>query len=63
MHMPVSGPLDFARQAGTELTVTASTSPGQAALALTSHPGSRTTSYLVHGDRTREEEPSGRDRP
>ncbi|MFF9090181.1 SGNH/GDSL hydrolase family protein [Streptomyces sp. NPDC014991] len=55
----VSDPLDFALRAGTELTVTAYTAPGQASLALTSHPGSRTTSYLVHGDRTRDEDLPG----
>ncbi|AKN71917.1 SGNH hydrolase [Streptomyces sp. PBH53] len=50
----VSDPLDFELRAGSELTVTAYTARGQASLALTSHPGSRTTSYLVHGDHTRD---------
>ncbi|MFE1197112.1 SGNH/GDSL hydrolase family protein [Streptomyces olivaceoviridis] len=50
----VSDPLDFELRAGSELTVTAYTARGQASLALTSHPGSRTTSYLAHGDRTRD---------
>ncbi len=48
----VSDPLDFTLRPGTNLTVTAYLAEGQASLALTSHPGSRTTSYLVHGDHT-----------
>ncbi|KND46487.1 SGNH/GDSL hydrolase family protein [Streptomyces stelliscabiei] len=48
----VSDPLDFTLRPGTVLTVTAYLAEGQASLALTSHPGSRTTSYLDHGDRT-----------
>ncbi|WEO98995.1 SGNH/GDSL hydrolase family protein [Streptomyces sp. FXJ1.172] len=55
----VSDDLDFDLRAGTELTVTAYTARGQASLALTSHPGSRTTSYLVHGDHTRDLDLSG----
>lgn len=48
----VSDPLDFTLNPGTNLTVTAYLAEGQASLALTSHPGSRTTSYLRHGDHT-----------
>ncbi|MFI2204888.1 SGNH/GDSL hydrolase family protein [Streptomyces sp. NPDC020192] len=55
----VSDDLDFDLRAGTELTVTAYTARGQASLALTSHPGSRTTSYLVHGDHTRDQDLTG----
>ncbi|UFR06043.1 SGNH/GDSL hydrolase family protein [Streptomyces sp. Go40/10] len=55
----VSDPLDFDLRAGSELTVTAYTARGQASLALTSHPGSRTTSYLVHGDHTRDADLAG----
>ncbi|MFG3015058.1 GDSL-type esterase/lipase family protein [Streptomyces cinerochromogenes] len=55
----VSDPLDFELRAGSELTVTAYTARGQASLALTSHPGSRTTSYLVHGDHTRDADLAG----
>ena len=42
----VSDPLDFGLRAGTNLTVTIYLADGQASTALTSHPGSRTTSYL-----------------
>ncbi|MER6155300.1 SGNH/GDSL hydrolase family protein [Streptomyces sp. NPDC001868] len=48
----VSDPLDFTLRPGANLTVTAYLADGQASLALTSHPGSRTTSYLRHGDHT-----------
>jgi lysophospholipase L1-like esterase len=46
----VSDPLDFAVQAGTNLTVTAYLATGQASSSITSHPGSRTTSHLLAGD-------------
>ncbi|MPY45171.1 SGNH/GDSL hydrolase family protein [Streptomyces phyllanthi] len=49
----VSDPLDLELRPGTNLTVTAYLAEGQKSLALTSHPGSRTTSYLRHGDHTR----------
>ncbi|GHI09605.1 SGNH hydrolase [Streptomyces cellostaticus] len=55
----VSDPLDFGLPAGSELTVTAYTAQGQPSLALTSHPGSRTTSYLLHGDHTGDEDLPG----
>jgi lysophospholipase L1-like esterase len=48
----VSDPLDFALRPGSNLTVTAYLATGQTSLALTSHPGSRTTSYLTTGDHT-----------
>lgn len=48
----VSDPLDFTLKPGANVTVTAYLAAGQASLALTSHPGSRTTSYLLHGDHT-----------
>ncbi|MBQ0849485.1 SGNH/GDSL hydrolase family protein [Streptomyces sp. BH-SS-21] len=53
----VSDPLDFALEPGSVLTVTAYLAEGQPSTALTSHPGSRTTSYLQkagHADRTRD---------
>ncbi|SDG60680.1 Lysophospholipase L1 [Lentzea fradiae] len=46
----VSDPLDFALAPGTNLTVTAYLARGQASSSITSHPGSRTTSYLLAGD-------------
>ncbi|MFJ3776030.1 SGNH/GDSL hydrolase family protein [Streptomyces sp. NPDC090075] len=55
----VSDPVDFALTAGADLTVTAYTAQGQPDLALTSHPGSRTTSYLVNGDHTRDADLTG----
>ncbi|WP_373299641.1 SGNH/GDSL hydrolase family protein [Streptomyces poonensis] len=48
----VSDPVDFRLRPGSTLTVTAYLAEGQQSLALTSHPGSRTTSYLRHGDGT-----------
>ncbi|MFF4521025.1 SGNH/GDSL hydrolase family protein [Streptomyces bluensis] len=55
----VSDPLDFELRPGTNLTVTAYLAEGQKSLALTSHPGSRTTSYLRHGDHTTAADLSG----
>jgi lysophospholipase L1-like esterase len=46
----VSDPVDMAVAGATNLTVTTYLADGQATTALTSHPGSRTTSWLVHGD-------------
>ncbi|MFF0461468.1 SGNH/GDSL hydrolase family protein [Streptomyces mexicanus] len=48
----VSDPLDLDLPAASRLTVTVYLADGQQSLALTSHPGSRTTSYLVRGDHT-----------
>ncbi|WP_286259836.1 SGNH/GDSL hydrolase family protein [Streptomyces graminofaciens] len=55
----VSDPLEFDLEPGSNLTVTAYLATGQQTLALTSHPGSRTTSYLQSGDHTRDEELPG----
>ncbi|GGT40919.1 SGNH/GDSL hydrolase family protein [Nonomuraea spiralis] len=48
----VSDPLDLALAPRSVLSVTAHLAQGQASNALTSHPGSRTTSYLAPGDQT-----------
>ncbi|WP_394365472.1 SGNH/GDSL hydrolase family protein [Streptomyces sasae] len=55
----VSDPVDFELAPGSNLTVTAYTAQGQPDLALTSHPGSRTTSYLVNGDHTEDPDLTG----
>lgn len=55
----VSDPLDFGLRPATNLTVTTYLSGGQTSLALTSHPGSRTTSYLRSGDGTGEQDLPG----
>ncbi|MGW0707445.1 SGNH/GDSL hydrolase family protein [Streptomyces sp. NPDC002643] len=55
----VSDPLDFTLAPGSNLAVTAYLAEGQQSIALTSHPGSRTTSYLRHGDHTRAEDLPG----
>ncbi|MDQ0796172.1 SGNH/GDSL hydrolase family protein [Streptomyces sp. B1I3] len=46
----VSDPLDFRLAPGSNLTATVYLAAGQASTAITSHPGSRTTSYLRAGD-------------
>jgi lysophospholipase L1-like esterase len=46
----VSDPLDFPLEAGSNLTATVYLATGQASTSITSHPGSRTTSYLEAGD-------------
>lgn len=46
----VSDPLDFPVRAQENVTVTTYFARGQASTAITSHPGSRTTSYLLTGD-------------
>ncbi|MFD7921336.1 SGNH/GDSL hydrolase family protein [Streptomyces sp. NPDC059740] len=46
----VSDPLDLSPAPGSELTVTTYLATGQKSTAVTSHPGSRTASYLLHGD-------------
>ena len=46
----VSDPVDLEVPARGELTVTAYLAAGQASTAVTSHPGSRTTSHLLRGD-------------
>lgn len=50
----VSDPLDFRVAPGSNLTATVYLATGQASTALTSHPGSRTTSYLLRGDHVRD---------
>ncbi|MFE4217334.1 SGNH/GDSL hydrolase family protein [Streptomyces sp. NPDC056844] len=46
----VSDPLDFTLAPGSDLTATVYLATGQASTSITSHPGSRTTSYLRSGD-------------
>jgi lysophospholipase L1-like esterase len=46
----VSDPLDFEVRPGSNLTVTLYLAEGQASSSITSHPGSRTTSYMLAGD-------------
>jgi lysophospholipase L1-like esterase len=46
----VSDPLDYPVEAGANLTVTVYLATGQASTSITSHPGSRTTSYMVAGN-------------
>ncbi len=46
----VSDPLNFPLPAGSNLTVTLYLATGQASTSITSHPGSRTTSYLLAGN-------------
>ncbi|MEE1939752.1 SGNH/GDSL hydrolase family protein [Streptomyces sp. TRM 70361] len=46
----VSDPLDLKVAPGTNLTVTVYLAEGQASEEITSHPGSRTTSYLLRGN-------------
>ncbi|MFD9498999.1 SGNH/GDSL hydrolase family protein [Streptomyces sp. NPDC060035] len=46
----VSDPLDFPLEPGSNLTATVYLANGQASTAITSHPGSRTTSYLQAGN-------------
>jgi lysophospholipase L1-like esterase len=46
----VSDPVDLGVHPGENLSITVYSAAGQAGLNLTSHPGSRTTSYLVKGD-------------
>ncbi|GGK86174.1 SGNH hydrolase [Sphaerisporangium melleum] len=48
--LAVSDPLDFELGPRSNVTVTVHLAEGQAGDAVTSHPGSRTTSYLVRGD-------------
>jgi lysophospholipase L1-like esterase len=48
----VSDPIDVHVPAGANLAVTVYLAEGQASESITSHPGSRTTSYLLRGDAT-----------
>jgi lysophospholipase L1-like esterase len=52
----VSDPLDFAVAPRSNLTVTLYLAEGQASTDITSHPGSRTTSYLINGDHAEDAE-------
>jgi lysophospholipase L1-like esterase len=54
-----SDPLDFDVPAGANLAVTVYLAGGQASHDITSHPGSRTTSYLLAGDRVADPELPG----
>ena len=47
----VSDPVGLPLPAGANLTITLYLASGQASLDLTSHPGSRTTTYLINGNR------------
>ena len=49
--LAVSDPVPFPAASGANLTISAYLATGQASTALTSHPGSRTTTYLIKGDR------------
>lgn len=55
----VSDPLDLDLPPRTALTVTVYLADGQGSTAVTSHPGSRTTSYLAPGDQTGAEDLAG----
>ncbi|MFJ9893434.1 SGNH/GDSL hydrolase family protein [Streptomyces sp. NPDC091280] len=55
----VSDPVDLDLSAASVLTVTTYLATGQPSLALTSHPGSRTTSYLLAGDHSGDEDLPG----
>ena len=52
----VSDPLNFSLVPGTNLAVTVYLASGQASNNITSHPGSRTTSYLLAGNHTEAED-------
>ena len=55
----VSDPVALPAAPGENLTVTVYLATGQATLSLTSHPGSRTTSYLIKGDHVADPELGG----
>lgn len=55
----VSDPLSLDVAAGTVLTVTTYLADGQASTDITSHPGSRTTSYMLAGDHVADTDLSG----
>jgi lysophospholipase L1-like esterase len=55
----VSDPLDFPVAAGSNLTVTIYLAAGQASANITSHPGSRTTSYLLSGNHVNDQDLPG----
>lgn len=55
----VSDPLDFDLEPGSNLTVTTYLAQGQASNDITSHPGSRTTSYLQAGNHVMDDDLAG----
>ncbi|MEC3982218.1 SGNH/GDSL hydrolase family protein, partial [Amycolatopsis sp. H20-H5] len=55
----VSDPIEFPVRARDNVTVTTYLAHGQASTAITSHPGSRTTSYLVTGDHVTDDDLPG----
>ncbi|MFF3311504.1 SGNH/GDSL hydrolase family protein [Streptomyces sp. NPDC002952] len=55
----VSDPLDFDVRPGSNLTVTLYLARGQTSTSVTSHPGSRTTSYMLAGDHLNDAELPG----
>jgi lysophospholipase L1-like esterase len=55
----VSDPLDLDLEPGSNLTVTTYLAEGQASNSITSHPGSRTTSYMIAGDHVEAEDLPG----
>lgn len=55
----VSDPLDLEVKPGTNLTVTLYLATGQASTSITSHPGSRTTSYMLAGNHLDDADPTG----
>lgn len=55
----VSDPLDFPVATGSNLTVTCYLAAGQASSSITSHPGSRTTSYLLAGNHVTDQDLPG----
>ncbi|MBN1172885.1 MAG: SGNH/GDSL hydrolase family protein [Micromonosporaceae bacterium] len=55
----IADPLDFTVASGSNLTVTLYLAKGQASSNITSHPGSRTTSYLVKGNHLQDASLSG----
>ncbi|GGU28244.1 SGNH/GDSL hydrolase family protein [Lentzea flava] len=57
--LAVSDPLDFPLAPGSILTVTIYLARGQASNDITSHPGSRTTSYLLAGNHTEDADLTG----
>ncbi|MBO0831009.1 MAG: SGNH/GDSL hydrolase family protein [Actinobacteria bacterium] len=57
--LAVSDPLDYELAAGATLTVTVYLAAGQPAGCITSHPGSRTTSYLLAGQHVSDSDLAG----
>jgi lysophospholipase L1-like esterase len=55
----VSDPLDFTVAPRSNLTVTIYLAEGQASTNITSHPGSRTTSYMVNGNHAEDDDLAG----